>query len=103
MLKQSYTCLLLLCLASSSLYADDLNDGIAIDEGINDNLQLNSNIDYIKRNAMAKARRSTSGGQSNSGCSGTGNQSFGPGANLKNATIVNLSNNKGATSVCIKK
>lgn len=101
MLKRSYTYLLLLCLASASLYADDLNDGIGIDEEINDNLQLNSNIDFIKRNAIAKARRATKGGKGTSGCSGTGNQSFGPGTDLKGATIVNLSNNKGATSVCI--
>ena len=71
MLKRSYTYVLLLCLASSSLYANDLNDGIGIDEEINDDLQINPNIDFIKRNAIAKARR------------------------------VNLSNNKGATSVCI--
>ena len=103
MLKRSYTYLLLLCLVSSSLYADDLNDGIGIDEPINDDLQISPNIDFIKRNAIAKARRATKGGKSNSGCSGTGNQSFGPGANLKGATIVNLSNNKGATSVCIKR
>ncbi|MGR9044736.1 MAG: hypothetical protein ACU83N_05530 [Gammaproteobacteria bacterium] len=103
MLKRSYTCLLLLCLTSGAVYADDLNDGIGIDEEINDNLQLNTNIDFIKRNAIAKARRAADGGKGTAGCSGTGNQSFGPGANLKGATIVNLSNNKGATSVCIER
>ncbi|MGR9114821.1 MAG: hypothetical protein ACU85E_03585 [Gammaproteobacteria bacterium] len=101
MLKKSYSYLFLLILVSGSLAADDLNDGIGIDEPINDNLQLNSNIDFIKRNAIAKARRGANG--SNSGCSGTGNQSFGPGANLQGATIVNLSDNKGATSVCIER
>lgn len=93
--------ILTLGILTAPAYAADFDDGIGIDEEINDNLQLNSNIDYIKRNAIAKARRSIKNGKGNSGCNGTGNQSFGPGANLKGATIVNLSNNKGATSVCI--
>ncbi|MGR9052070.1 MAG: hypothetical protein ACU84J_05425 [Gammaproteobacteria bacterium] len=103
MLKRSYGLLFSLLLAAASVNAGDLDDGIGIDEEINDNMQLNSNIDFIKRNALAKAKRKTKNGQSDDGCGGTGNQSFGPGANLRNATIVNLSNNKGASSVCIKR
>lgn len=92
------TFLFAISLISSPLYAGDLDDGIGVDEDVNDNIQLNPNIDFIKRNALAKARRGTA---NNSGCGGTGNQVFGPGANLTNATIVNLSDNKGANSVCI--
>ena len=101
MLKKSYIYLFIFYLVSSPLYADDLDDGIGIDEAIDDKLQLEINIDYIKRSAIAKARRAEAKG--NSGCSGIGNQSFGPGANLKGATIVNLSDNKGTSSVCIDK
>lgn len=94
------TLLFTISLISCPLYAGDLDDGIGIDEDINDNIQLSPNIDFIKRNALAKARRNT---DKNSGCGGTGNQTFGPGADLRNATIVNLSDNKGANSVCIER
>jgi hypothetical protein len=83
----------------STGFADDLDDGIALDTPINDDLQLDINVDFIKRNAKAKARR---GAASRSGCQGAGNQTFGPGANLKGATIVNLSNNQGSSTVCIQ-
>ena len=91
--------LILISIVTSPLYAGDLDDGMGIDEDINDNLQLNTNIDFIKRNALAKSKRN----KGDSGCGGAGNQTFGPGANLKGATIVNLSDNKGASSVCIKR
>ncbi|WP_341326995.1 hypothetical protein [Methylotuvimicrobium sp. KM2] len=94
------TFLLFIGLPVTPLLANDLDDGIGIDEPINDNIQLNPNIDFIKRNALAKARRNT---DQNSGCGGTGNQTFGPGANLQNATIVNLSDNRRANSVCIER
>lgn len=104
MLTRTKTLLILLCLFGGSVNADDLNDGIAIDEPINDDLQLNTNVEFIKRNALAKANRAIKNGTSTSdGCGGAGNQTFGPGANLRGATIINLSNNKGAQSVCIQK
>ena len=93
-------CVFAASMISSPIYAGDLDDGLGIDENISDDLQLNTNVEFIKRNAIAKAKRKSN---QDSGCSGTGNQTFGPGANLKGATIVNLSNNKGASSVCIKK
>ncbi|MEQ1638497.1 MAG: hypothetical protein ABL903_17645 [Methylococcales bacterium] len=102
MLKKSTSNLLLICLMLVSFHvcADDLNDGIGIDEPIDDKIQLNPNIDFLKQNAISKA-----GGKENleNDCQGTGNLIIGPGADLGNATIVNLSNNKKSTQVCIEK
>tara|TARA_R110002073_G_scaffold327113_1_gene507527 strand:+ start:103 stop:411 length:309 start_codon:yes stop_codon:yes gene_type:complete len=96
-----YILLLLFFITTSVVYADDFDGGIPIDSaGINDNLDLGINIQYIKRNAIAKARRGAKGATTN--CGGAGNQTFGPGADLKGATIVNLSDNKGTSAVCIK-
>ncbi len=86
--------------ACSPSYAGDLDDGIALDTPINDDLRLDINVDFIKRNAKAKAKRGAA--NNSNGCEGTGNQSFGAGSNLKGATIVNLSDNKGSSTVCIK-
>ena len=99
MIKQT-TIAALLFVTCSPGFAGDLDDGIALDTPINDDLQLGINVEFIKRNAKAKAKRGAS--KKNSGCHGAGNQTFGAGANLKGATIVNLSNNKGASTVCIK-
>jgi hypothetical protein len=94
--------ILMALLNISTGYADDLDDGISIDTPINDDLTLDKNINFIKRNAIAKARSKSKGGKSSSGCDGTGNIKIGAGSNLKGATIVNLSNNKGTTTVCDK-
>lgn len=86
-------------------FAGDLDDGIKLDEAINDDLKIEKNLQYIKRKALAKAQAQQSGEEGdpkvivNTAC-GTGNQNFGAGANLKGATIVNLSNNTGANAVC---
>ena len=89
-----------------SIVAGDLDDGIKIDEPINDDIDLDINIQYIKRRAKAAAEATKNGDDVskkiivNKGCSGTGNQNFGAGANLKGTTIVNLSENKGTSTVC---
>lgn len=101
MLKKIYILLFLLPLFGGPVSADDFDGGISIDEAIDDKLETTLNIEYIKRNAKAKALRGADSGKSK-GCGGTGNQTFGPGANLNGATIVNLSDNKGTTSVCSK-
>lgn len=100
MLKTCCVYSLLLCLLSAPLQADDLNDGITADEALVDDLQLDKNINFIKRNAIAKSLR---GKDKDFGCGGAGNQVFGPGTDLSNATIVNLSDNEDANSVCIKR
>ncbi|GEM_PF-2360067 len=93
---------------SMNLSAGDLDDGITADELNKDDLDLDVNIQYIKRRAKAAAESAKSGKKQpaggkvivNTACGGTGNQTFGAGTNLKGATIVNLSNNKGSTTVC---
>lgn len=100
MSKKNCIYLILALLLSNSLQADDLDDGIKADDPIVDDLQLDKNINFIKRNAIAKSLR---GKDQDKGCGGAGNQVFGPGTDLSNATIVNLSNNEGASAVCIKR
>jgi len=87
-------------------FAGDLDDGIEIDEPINDDINLDINIQYIKRRAMAKTE-SIQGGEENQdkiivndSCGGTGNMNFGAGADLKGSTIVNMSDNRGSTTAC---
>lgn len=102
MFKQLTYISLIFFVTSGVAYADDFDGGIPLDNaGINDNLDMGLNIQYIKRNAIAKARRGAKGASTN--CGGAGNQTFGPGANLKGATIVNLSDNKGTSTACIKR
>lgn len=81
-------------------WGGDLDDGIAADSIIDDNLQLGKNIQFIKQNALRKAK---SGKAIVTGCEGVGNNSFGPGTDLDGATIVNMSNNKNAASFCEKR
>lgn len=99
---------LLLLFLANGVIASDLDDGIALDTVINDDLVLDRNIAFIKSNAIGKARSRAKDRAGDiddiedigEGCDGTGNIKIGPGTNLKGATIVNLSNNKGTTSVC---
>ena len=85
----------LLFLYNPTAYCADLDGGIPSgDEVISDELQVQPNVAFIKRNAKAKvnsgsAETSPSGG-------GVGNISS---TCTKNCTIVNSTNNKGATSI----
>ncbi len=100
--------LIFIALLSVTVYvsADDLDDGIKLDEPLNDDINLDVNIQFIKRRAKAAAESVQNGGSAggkvivNTGCGGTGNQIFGAGSDLKGATIVNLSDNKGTSTVC---
>lgn len=94
--------LVITLLMSLNVNADDLDDGIGIDEPIDDSLNLGKNINFIKRSAIAKSKSGNKKNSQSSGCDGTGNIKIGAGSNLKGATIVNLSNNKGTSSVCTK-
>lgn len=112
MFKKSLYFLLTLYLVNSPLQAaSDLDDGIDATDSIEDSILIKKNIQYIIRDARSKGQQAELEGESSSqkglkkgtlGCGSTGSQTFGPGTNLKGATIVNLSNNKGATSVCAK-
>lgn len=103
-----YFTLLFFLLISFSVVADDLDDGIKLDEPINDDINLDVNIQYIKRRAIAAAESVQNGNDVNNkivvntACGGTGNQTFGAGSNLTGATIVNLSDNRGSSAVCTK-
>lgn len=78
--------------------ASEFDGGIPIDTPIKDDLEKMLNIQYIKIVATEAINR----GEVNRGCGGAGNQTFGPGSHLENATIVNYSDNKGAISLCEK-
>ncbi|MDX2504694.1 MAG: hypothetical protein QNL62_09490 [Gammaproteobacteria bacterium] len=103
-----YFTLMFFLLISFSVVADDLDDGVKLDEPINDDINLDVNIQFIKRRAKAAAESVQNGNDVNNkiavntACGGTGNQSFGAGSNLTGATIVNLSDNRGSSAVCAK-
>ena len=94
--------LALLMMPLGGVFASDVDDGIEIDSGINDDLKLDNNNRYIVTRAKtrAKAYRKGKGGKSKViAADGTGNISIGAGTDLKGATIVNLSDNKGSSVV----
>lgn len=88
---------LLSCTITSS-YADDFDDGIAIDTPIDDGLNISTNIKYIVRKSLASAKTGKSG--SKTGPCGSGNIVIGAGSKVKN--VINISTNKGTTAVCGK-
>ncbi len=100
MIRTTCYLLLIFCLYSNTLMAgSDLDDGIDASDALEDSIQIQKNIQFIIRNAKAKAERDSA----ITGCDGAGNQTFAPGTNLKGATIINLSKNTGAASVCVDK
>ena len=80
-------------------YANDLDDGIGIDTPINDDLNLDKNVQFIVRKALAKAKTGQQNGAQSSTC-GSGNVVIGPGSRVKE--VINVSSNKGTTAVCGK-
>jgi hypothetical protein len=90
------TLILLIC--TTTVYADDLDDGIGIDTPINDDIDLDKNIQFIVRKALARAKTGEKNG-TGSGC-GSGNITIGAGSRVKE--VINVSNNKGTTAVCSK-
>jgi len=86
---------LLLLTTHVAVIADDLDDGIAIDTPLNDDLNPDLNIQFITAMARSKAKSGsqrviTNDDQNN----GLGNINIGANANLRGAIIVNLSENK---------
>ena len=86
----------LLILGCAAATAGDLDDGIGIDDKIDDSLQSEPNILFIVNHAKAKARQGSSDAITNGG---VGNISIGAGTDLQGATIINLSDNEGAAVV----
>lgn len=97
MLKK-FSLLIIFFVLSNYSSADEFDGGIRIDEPITDKLDISFNIPYLVR----KAKAAIETGKINTGCGGAGNQTFGPGSHLNNATIINYSDNKGAISLCEK-
>jgi len=88
----TYLSLLLLC---GSATASDLDDGMGIDKPIDDSIKPSQNINYIITKAKSKAKTSMTGSGARVVKAGMGNINIGAGSNLKGATIINLSKNKG--------
>lgn len=84
----------MLILKNPVAYCDDLDGGIpSNDEPITDQLEVAPNIAFIKRKAKARVANGTA--ETNS-TGGVGNITS---TCTKNCTIVNSSNNKGATNI----
>lgn len=89
-------------IAPSLLSADgsvDLNDGIAIDEYIDDAIQTDINRSFIQVVSMVKSSNGSKNfilnGRSGDASAGAGNINIGAGTDLRGATIINLSENNG--------
>lgn len=88
--------LFFLLLLGGSVAASDLDDGIAIDKPIDDSIKADQNINYIIVKAKSKVKTSRgANGRVKTNKAGEGNINIGAGANLRGATIINLSENKG--------
>jgi len=82
-------------------YANDLDDGIGIDNAIDDGLDLGKNTKFIVRKSLARQKSDQkSGSSSQSGSCGSGNIVIGAGSKIKE--VINISTNKGTTAVCGK-
>ncbi len=84
-----------LLLLGSSVSASDLDDGIAIDKPIDDSIKAGKNINFIVTKAKSKAKTAKGSSSVRVTKAGEGNINIGAGADLKGATIINLSTNKG--------
>ena len=92
-----------ICMTATTLiaHAGDLDDGIDFDKAINDDLKKETNFQYIIMKAKAQSALGASksliikDGKS----AGVGNINFGPGSRLRNVTVINTSNNKGAAAI----
>lgn len=94
------TVLLLLTGLNYSAIAGDLDDGIKSDDPINDDLKLDNSNEFIMTKAKTKARKARNDGKDSGDvitADGTGNIAIGAGTDLKGATIINMSDNEGAT------
>lgn len=94
--------LLGLLVLTGTAMAGDLDDGIALDEPINDDIELGINVSYI----ISKAKASSLSDQQRSivddddGVVGQGNIIIKPGVRLPPGTIIiNNSNINGATAI----
>ena len=102
--KKRSIILITLLLTTGISHASDLNDGIAIDDNIDDSLQRDFNTSFVVTKSTTRAiAREKKGKDSNTVIlkdgAGVGNIDIGAGSNLKGATIINLSTNKNSTAI----
>lgn len=102
--KRIIACSLAVLLSPCGL-ANDLDDGIALDEPISDGLKKSINVNFIVRKALAQAKAAEKRGRNNEQIEevGVGNIVISPGADLDGAVIVNLSNNTNGVVVSKKR
>lgn len=86
---------LILLIFTATVTADDLDDGIGIDEPITDDLNLDKNVQFIVRNALSKGNSNQA---DSTGTCGSGNIVIGAGSNVQE--VINISSNTGTTAVC---
>lgn len=87
-----------LLLPAAALAASDLDDGIALDEPIADDLQKDVNVEFIVAKAIGRANSKSS--RARSAADGAGNINFAPGAKIgNNVIIINKSTNKNVDIV----
>jgi len=80
-----------LCLPAAARAASDLDDGIALDEPIADDLQKDVNVQFIVANAIGRAKSRSN--RVRDATDGAGNIKFAPGAKIGNNVII-LNNSK---------
>ena len=83
-------------------WGSDLDDGIAIDEPVNDSVQVDTNTIFTVVHAKTKARAQSSGSSTDTVTAdgnGLGNINIGAGVDLSGATIINLSDNENSTVI----
>ncbi len=66
----------------------------------NDDINLDKNVKFIIRNALAKGKSDNKAGGGKTGSCGSGNIVIGAGSKVKE--VINISTNKGTTAVCGK-
>ncbi len=101
-MNTSVILLVLAFIVPSLLLADgsaDLNDGIVIDDFIDDAIQTDINRSFIQVVSMVRSSNGSKNfilnGRSSDASAGAGNINIGAGTDLRGATIINLSENNG--------
>ena len=104
MLNHIYLILFVLLAMSTATLANDLDDGIPIDEALSDSLKKDFNASFVVTKSVTKAKAQANKGENSKTIilkdgAGVGNIDIGAGADLKGATIINLSTNKNTTAI----
>jgi hypothetical protein len=92
--RQLSTLLMLVSLFfANAIIADDMNDGIGIDETLKDDLEKDVNFQYIIAKAKGRANTNATMAERDAkkACDGIGNINFGPASRFgNNVTIIRI-------------